>query len=217
MPKIVDHAAREVHLAEAAWRVLLRDGLARISVRTVAAEAGLAPGSLRRAFPTQDSLLVFSLELVSTRARARIQALARPHGVRETAEQLLQQFLPLDGEREVEMEVYYSLGAMALSNEALRPVFRKIHAELRAACVSVLVLLRGDEVGDLDLEAAHLHALLDGIALQLLVPAEASTTERRRAEARSILRNHLDRLPGADGAAPLVQEESRRVSPRSER
>ena len=63
MPKLIDHSQREVEVAEAAWRVLRRDGVTSLSVRNVAAEAGLATGSLRRAFPTQDALLAFSLEL----------------------------------------------------------------------------------------------------------------------------------------------------------
>ena len=54
-------------IAASAVRVLSTRGVGALSVRTVAAEAGLATGSLRRAFPTQDALLVFSLELVSRR------------------------------------------------------------------------------------------------------------------------------------------------------
>ncbi|GAA1487885.1 TetR family transcriptional regulator [Brachybacterium sacelli] len=57
MPKLIDHARRREELAEAAWRVLLREGVGRASVRNVAAEAGLTVNSLRHVFSTQDELL----------------------------------------------------------------------------------------------------------------------------------------------------------------
>ena len=41
MPKIVDHEARRAELAEAVWRLASRDGLEAVTLRGVAAEAGL--------------------------------------------------------------------------------------------------------------------------------------------------------------------------------
>ena len=60
MPKVIDHAAREIAIAEAAWEVLRSRGIRGLSVRNVAAQADLAVGSLRRSFPTQRSLVPVS-------------------------------------------------------------------------------------------------------------------------------------------------------------
>ena len=50
MPRVVDHAVRRQELAEALWRVVRRDGVHEVSVRTVADEAGTSPGALRHYF-----------------------------------------------------------------------------------------------------------------------------------------------------------------------
>ena len=73
MPKLTDHARRREELGDAAWQVLLRDGVGRVSVRNVAAEADPTVSSLRHVFVTQDELLVFALELVLERVRRRVE------------------------------------------------------------------------------------------------------------------------------------------------
>jgi AcrR family transcriptional regulator len=186
VPKLIDHSQREVEVAEAAWRVLRRDGVTSLSVRNVAAEAGLATGSLRRAFPTQDALLAFSLELVGRRARARIEALPPAATVREGVEARLFELLPLDDERRAEMDAYFTIGAMAGTRPALAPAYRALYDDLRAGCRLMLEALGVHH--DLDLEAQHLHALLDGVALHLIQPGEASD------RSQAIIRTHLDRL-----------------------
>jgi AcrR family transcriptional regulator len=195
VPKLIDHSQREVEVAEAAWRVLRRDGVTSLSVRTVAAEAGLATGSLRRAFPTQDALLAFSLELVGRRARARIEALPPAASVREGVEARLFELIPLDDERRAEMDAYFTIGSLASTRPALAPAYRALYDDLRAGCRAMLEALAressGGEVPDeasLDLEAQHLHALLDGVALHLIQPGEASDRSKQ------IITTHLDRL-----------------------
>ncbi|NKS98836.1 TetR family transcriptional regulator [Rhodococcus hoagii] len=51
---------RKARLAEAVWRIIAERGISAVSVRTVAAEAGMAVGSLRNLFSTQAELLEFS-------------------------------------------------------------------------------------------------------------------------------------------------------------
>jgi AcrR family transcriptional regulator len=184
MPKLIDHDAREIEVAEAAWRVLLRDGITKISVRNVAAEAGLATGSLRRSFPTQDSLL--------------IEPGPTP---RATAEACLMQLLPLDADRRVEMEVYHAMGSLALSSAALRPAYDQILADTRAACrVFLERLMRAGDLDaavlDLERESAALHALVDGLALHLL----AADPHDDGTDAARILADYLDRLSGSTRA-----------------
>jgi AcrR family transcriptional regulator len=71
VPRLVDHAARRQEIAEALWRVVRRDGVHEVSVRTVADEAGTSPGALRHYFASQDELLGFALRAVVDRAAAR--------------------------------------------------------------------------------------------------------------------------------------------------
>ena len=172
VPRLIDHSAREVEVAEAAWRVLSSRGVAALSVRTVAAEAGLATGSLRRAFPTQEALLVFSLELVARRVQERVRHLdlAAPAPGPQLA--VLLELLPLDAERRLEMEVFLHLGSLAPNGGPLREVYDTAHRELAGVAEEVLgsLVQAGWARPDLDvpLESRRLHALVDGLALHLV-------------------------------------------------
>ena len=121
MPKVVDSDARRTQIAEAVWRVILRGGLERASVRNVAREAGLSMGSLRHYFGTQAELLAFAMPLVSERVRGRIEALdLRSCGPRLAVERVLAEVLPLDDERRAEAEVWLVLTGRALVDPNLR-------------------------------------------------------------------------------------------------
>ncbi|GAB7189917.1 TetR/AcrR family transcriptional regulator [Kineococcus sp. NUM-3379] len=198
MPKLVDHAAREVEVARAAWRVLVRDGVGRVSVRSVAAEAGLATGSLRRAFPTQQALLVFCLELVGRRVRERTAALPGGLPAADAVRALLAELLPLDAERRMEMEVFLHIGSLAPTDPALRRVYDAAHAELAGACrscVEALTAGRDDPALDAGFEARRLHALVDGLALHLLrQPEEVAGTW-----ATDLLERHVSALGAGAG------------------
>lgn len=185
MPKLIDHDERRQQLAEAAWRVIVRDGVSGASVRTVAAEAGRSAGSLRHVFSSQSELLVFALELVIERATERIAALPTRATAVETVEAVAAQLLPLDVERRAEMEVYLALFTAANSHAELRGTRDEAHRTVREACRWMVGRL--GEAGELApgadhaLEALRLHALLDGLAAHLLYePREADTGWARR-------------------------------------
>jgi AcrR family transcriptional regulator len=58
----VPAAVREGQIVQAAHRVLVRDGLAKTSLRTVADEAGIALGTLQHVFSTKEALFRAVLE-----------------------------------------------------------------------------------------------------------------------------------------------------------
>ena len=194
MPRVIERAARAVEVAEAAWRVLSGRGVGALSVRTVAAEAALATGSLRRAFPTQEALLVFSLELVARRVQERIGRLdlTAPPPAPQAA--VLAELLPLDAGRRLEMEVFLHLGSLAGGGGPLRDVYDTAHRELAAVSAQVVGSLVESGWGrpDLDpaLEGRRLHALVDGLALHLVRQDPAAST----AWATDVLTAHLQEL-----------------------
>ncbi|GAA1485367.1 TetR/AcrR family transcriptional regulator [Brachybacterium fresconis] len=193
MPKLIDHARRREELAEAAWRVLLRDGVGRVSVRSVATEAGLTVSSLRHVFSSQDELLAFSLQLVLDRVGRRVEPML-PVADRRGVEAVAAQFLPLDPERCAEMEVYLSLFMAARANPELIPLREEAQAALRRSCRNLIGALdNGSDLApgaDLELEARRLHALLDGLAMHLVFEGGDGDPDG----ARRLLRAHLDSL-----------------------
>ncbi|HIV57539.1 MAG TPA: TetR family transcriptional regulator C-terminal domain-containing protein [Candidatus Stackebrandtia faecavium] len=176
MPREIDHNERRERIAEAAWRVILREGVGGASVRTVAAEAGQSVGSLRHVFYSQAQLLAFALDLVVARAQSRVERLppvSHPvAGVIAVASELL----PLDIERRAEMEVYLALFTAAHADPDLRPSRDRAHAAMRGGAAWMIDQLdNGTDLApncDRDLEARRLHAVIDGVA-SLLVAESA--------------------------------------------
>lgn len=192
MPRRIDHDDRNDEIAAAAFRVLARDGLAALSVRKVADEAGIATASLRRAFPTQDALRRFCFERLQTAATTRIRAVTGEG--RERVMGWMCELLPLDATRRAEFIVQLQLSRLALTDSGLTDSARELHDDVRRLCAAVLghlsdARLLADGL-DLALETVRLHALLDGLALHLLwTPSDDPARDADR-----VLARHLDTL-----------------------
>lgn len=195
MPRRIDTDARSLAIAGASLRVLERDGLAGLSVRGVADEAGIATASLRRAFPTQHSLREHCFSLIQQRASARIRTLNLTG--RALAESILAQLLPLDGERRMELVAQVQLGVLALTDAALQPAAHRLSDAVDEGCQVAIAVLA--EAGGLDpdrdptYEARRLRALLDGLAMSMLWNAARSDGN----DALDTLARHLDELAPA--------------------
>ncbi|GAB2827593.1 TetR/AcrR family transcriptional regulator [Actinocorallia aurea] len=166
----LDREARRRLVSEAAWRVLARDGLAELSVRNVAAEAGLPQSSLRYTFPTVASMREQAAELVIERLGERVARIGGSGPDR--ARRVLRELLPLDDERRTEMEVYLALGTAAMTDPALRPAHRRVHEGVRRVCADALHDLTAAAPtapeDPTDSEVSRLHALVDGLALHIV-------------------------------------------------
>ncbi|GAA3338196.1 TetR family transcriptional regulator C-terminal domain-containing protein [Amorphoplanes nipponensis] len=164
MPKLVDHAARRRELAAAVWRVIARDGVAEVSIRAVAAESGWSSGALRHYFATRGELLAFACEQVTERATARIRDLDPPGPPRAQVRAVLLEVMPLDTERRIEASISFAFLALGLGDPALARVQRQQHAALYELCRSLAAQLGagGEAV------ARRLHALVDGLSLQIM-------------------------------------------------
>ncbi len=192
MPRTIDHDERRQQIGEAVWRLVLREGVGAVSLRTVAAEAGLVLGSLRHSFPTKTELLAFAMQLAHERAGARVARHGDLPDPRRRLVAALHELLPLDDERTVEMRVHLALLAESPGHARLGELADDAHDAIRRLCRSGLALLRDEGLvrADLDLARATvtLHALLDGLALH------AVRDPRRRRGVVRALDEHLDSL-----------------------
>ena len=193
VPRSVEESVRRRDVAEAVWRVVRRDGLEGASVRAVAGEAGLSMGSLRHYFPSQSELHVFAMRLVTDRIRGRVEALpaADPW---HWAMSVLEQMLPMDADRRAESEVWLAFSARALVDPALGELRDEGWDLLREVCDNLV--RRFADAGalapdlDPDVEAARLHALVDGLLVHgVLRPSRADPSTLRQ-----VLARHLDTL-----------------------
>lgn len=149
--------ARDRSVVDAAWRVIVRDGLAGLSVRALAAEAGLPPSSLRTTFPSQAGARSAA---VLEALRQQQRRIGRARGSRET----LLALLPLDPERRTEAAVLLALRTTALVEPQLRALGDEADETVLAACEDAL----RDRGGADPVQVHVLHALVIGLSARLL-------------------------------------------------
>ncbi|WP_433504719.1 TetR/AcrR family transcriptional regulator [Pseudonocardia halophobica] len=170
MPRLADHDARRAEIVEALWRVLRRDGLAGVSVRSVAAEAGLSPTTLRYYFPSQDALLQTAMVETVTSGAARVVPLLVEAVDRKGVERMLLELLPVDERQRADPETYLALAAHARSSPALAAISEETGAGIRRLARRAVGVLEtsGELRPELDPEATAfcLDALLQGLIFQ---------------------------------------------------
>ena len=159
MPKVVDHELRRRELAGAVWRVIVREGVADVSIRSVAAEAGWSSGALRHYFATRAELLAFACERVIEQVTERITGAGRP----ATARGVLLETMPVDLPRHTEASIAFAFLALGLGDPELARVQRLHFTGMYELCRTVARELTGA-----DTAARRLHAVVDGLTVHVL-------------------------------------------------
>ncbi|WP_147918129.1 TetR/AcrR family transcriptional regulator [Ruania zhangjianzhongii] len=173
-------------IAEAVWRTVARDGVAGVSVRAVAAEAGVTGGTVQYHFPTHAQMLHFAMELLAEQFTQRLVNMPRSGPVLEWTRAILLELLPLSDERHREFQVWLAFtthahtdpGLTALKQRfatQLRELYQRlIHARHASSGRTNVPSSPAPDTAD-DQDAAVLQAVIDGLALQLadMTPSEA--------------------------------------------
>lgn len=210
MPKEVDHDARRRELADAASRVIARNGLSATTLAQVAQESGWSIGSIRYYFPNKDELIASALwrvgERVDERIRRRTAGGMSVADLRTAAAELL----PLDATRREEALVHLAFMAQAAVVPALADAAEDAARRLQEPLAARIAhAAQAGELAphlDAEHEATRLRVLLDGLRLQLV------TTPRRSSAkwALATLDDHLTTL----AASPPPAREGRRSATR---
>jgi AcrR family transcriptional regulator len=172
MPKVVDHNERRTLIAEALLRVAGEHGLEAVSLRHVAAEAGVTSGMVQHYFRTKDEMMAFALAVVRERSEARLTAAAAKLGPDPSPRQVLRtvvaEVLPVDEPRRAD-------GRVALAFLAYTAVRPEAGAPLRADTAEMLAFVAGQiraggpRAGvDPDRAAVGVLALMEGLGVHLL-------------------------------------------------
>lgn len=205
MPKIVDPNAQKERIAEAAWRVIRKEGIENASVRKIAAEAGVSPGILQHYFKTQTQLIVFAMERVVQHVAQRIGGFYAGHFAdhdkltMEDAHKLLLHLLPVNEEQLLEAEVWLALTVKSLHEPELQPISRDTYQSMQEVIQALLEQVgKAGQLQDglhVREEAVRLQMLLDALTFHRLVNPGAMTAE----EMDKVLKQHLDSLSAFKG------------------
>ncbi len=207
MPKIVDHEERRRALAEALWRVIAESGPQAVSIRSVAAEAGLSTGALRHYFQTREELLTYAIDLSEERVTERMKEHARSldpeMSLQDRVLGFAEQLLPLDQARRAEYRAWQATG----DPDYLDPRVEHRWHQQRRLYRQLVAALGGIEPPEdpgrvhpdpwLESWSEFLHTFLDGLSLQLMTNPEQVTPEMALARLRSFLAHIESVRPGA--------------------
>lgn len=199
MPKQVDHEARRIQIAEALMRLASRGGLEAVSLRDVAAEAGVSMGAVQHYFKTKDQMLAYAMEHVNNRAalriRKRLENESKQPNARMVVRALMLEMLALSDESRVEYLTHIAFFQRGLSAPELAEIYRQWWPQLEEWVASEL--RAAQESGELpadrnpDREAELLLLVPDGLSVALLLGYHTGE------EAIRAIDYHLDRLFGA--------------------
>ena len=169
MPRVVNHEERREEIAEAAWRVIEREGLAGADLREIAREAGHTTGVITHYFRDKRELMTFAFGLLVDRSTARMARASAEAGLTEA----LAQVLPLDKERRRETAVWLALVGASLTDPQLAEGLRLRYRQAREAMLPVfrtaLEEVPGEDPEDIGDE---LLAVVDGITVDALSDPE---------------------------------------------
>ncbi len=188
---------RRLEVAEAAWRVIVREGLDRTSLRAIAHEMNCTTGVVTHYFRNKQELILFALHQVTARLQARMEA-AMVGGAGDGAGidrfvAMLSSFLPVDQEGQDILRVWAAFLGYAVGREDLMTNHRHSAEQLRQAILKELETLQQQHSirMDLDLEseANILLALVNGLSLDSLIQSRQLSLEQQTAVIRRYIEN----------------------------
>jgi AcrR family transcriptional regulator len=168
-------------IVDGAITVIARDGLDALSIRRVAAEAGVAIGTVQYHHPTRAELVLAALQRTALRQQVRAMAAPREPAILETLVTRLALLLPHDDPSREEGIVWVALAAAAARDPLVGPHQRRLVKQTITA-IEVLLdravrsgeLPEGTDTSDL---ADRVHVVVEGYLLH--TAASAGLTSRR--------------------------------------
>ncbi|KAB8315950.1 TetR family transcriptional regulator [Tolypothrix campylonemoides VB511288] len=190
----MNYSDRRVEVTEAAWRVIVREGLDRTSMRAIAQELGSSTGVVTHYFRDKDELMLFALERVFEKLFKDMEASAQGRQGLERLEQIILAALPTSAEGVPGWQVWIAFLGYAIGRENLVQEHRKRYDSLyqmicqELADLQAAKLIRDDL--DLTLEANALIALVDGIGTGVVINPKQFLKEQQQ----YLVRRYLNTL-----------------------
>ena len=184
MPKIVDHDERRRIIVEALWRVVARDGAHEVSVRHVAAEAGMPKSSIGHYVGTMPQLMGLAVDQLVQENTDFVVSLDPLDLDADKATEVLCTLVPMSERRRHMSGVWMLLAAQAGADPEIAEVLHRLNVSVADGLADLLRGMRQrgllDSSRDIDVEIRRLHALIDGLALQCMTdPVLRSETDVR--------------------------------------
>jgi AcrR family transcriptional regulator len=190
----MSHDDRRIEVAKAAWRVIVREGLDRTSMRAIAQELGSSTGVVTHYFRDKEELTLFALEQVFENVLEDMKTCAEGRQGIDRLEQMIFVALPLEVIDRDDWKVWTAFLGYSIGREHLVQEHRKRYDFLRQVISQALAELQAAQIirADLDvtLEANALIALVDGIGTGVVICPNQFSAEQQQ----YLVRRHINAL-----------------------
>ncbi|KAB2349434.1 TetR/AcrR family transcriptional regulator [Actinomadura rudentiformis] len=202
MPKVVDHEARRRRLAEAVWALTVRDGLEGVTLRKVAAEAGVSMGQVQHYYGSMEKLVgdavARAVHALNAKIESSIQEAAVRAGGTASAETMLRSCLHAMLARDEEslrlLRLSVAVLGKAVSDPAMAGVLAPGDDELLSFTAGLINDARAERGtparGDARLDADICWSLAVSLGVDIAIG------HRARDEAGRLLDYHLENVLG---------------------
>ncbi len=185
---------RRIEVAKAAWRVIVREGLDRTSMRAIAQELGSSTGVVTHYFRDKEELTLFALEQVFENVLEDMKTCAKGRQGIDRLEQMIFVALPLEFIDRDDWKVWIAFLGYSIGRDRLVQEHRKRYDFLRQMIRQELADLQTAKLisADLDLtfEANALVSLVDGIGMLVVICPEQFSAEQQK----YLVRRHIKAL-----------------------
>jgi len=166
-------------IVDSAITVIARDGLDALSIRRVAAEAGVAIGTVQYHYPTRAELVLAALQRTAHRQQVRAMESRREPTITSTLTARLALLLPHDDASREEAIVWVALAAAAARDPLVGPHQRQLVKQTVAGIAALLdrAIQSGelpDTVDTSDL-AERTHVVAEGYLLHTAASGNVTT------------------------------------------
>ncbi len=187
---------RRREVSEAAWRVIVREGLDRASMRAIAKEMDCTIGLVNHHFRNKQELMLFALHRVTERLQAMMQTAIENVSGTEQLVAMLSSFLPLDQERQGILKVWVAFLGYAVGRDSLMAEHQQSAGHLRDVIIQELQALQAANLIHAEMvpevEANALLALVNGVSLDSLIQAQRLSPDQQQ----QVIRRYVETLLG---------------------
>ncbi|HQZ86093.1 MAG TPA: TetR/AcrR family transcriptional regulator [Actinomycetota bacterium] len=163
-----ERESRRTAILFAVLTVIASRGLGAVSIRSVAAEAGVSVGLVQHYFDSKQELIRATAAYMIAAAEARHYNNAAPRPPGEELWEILAHALPLAEGSPAGTSVFYSLVAASVADPQIATILAQAKTGTEDAVAGLLAEV-APQVRDPRAEARHLLALSDGLTLQVLI------------------------------------------------
>lgn len=192
--RVMAQRDRRLDVSEAAWRVIVREGLDRASMRAIAQEMDCTTGVVMHYFRNKQELTLFALNQVTEKLQVAMQAATASVSGVERLIKILTVFLPSDESGENIVKVWVAFLGYAVGRESLMTEHQQSAAQLRGVIIQELKALQSQgliraEI-DPEIESNALLALANGVSLDSLIQANCLSIEQQE----NVIRRYVNEL-----------------------